>query len=120
VASFDGVDVPLGGTTTLGRCEAHPADTNSNFALAIGEVTAYGAAWKRGQSWPLPPNPIPIGFVTRAGYLWRSGESYRRDAGAGSCPACWVPLTSMPLPLAEPWWELAEVGVTQGVTARRQ
>ncbi len=77
-------------TATLARCEQHPADTNSDFRLAIGEVTAYGAAWKKGDTWTVPPVPIPIGYVTRAGYLWRIGETYRRDVGDG--PFCWLPL----------------------------
>jgi hypothetical protein len=96
VARFDGVEVALGGTTTLSRCEQHPADANSDFRMVIGEVTGYGAAWKKGNTWAVPPLPIPIGYVTRAGYLWRVGESYRRDAGA--CPVCWMPLTAVPLP----------------------
>ena len=57
----------------------------------MNEVTAYGAAWKRGQLWTVPPATIPISHVTRAGYLWRMGETYRRDTG--SCPSCWVPVT---------------------------
>ena len=96
VARFDGVEVPLGGTATLDRCEQHPADANSDFRLVIGEVTGYGAAWKRGNTWAVPPLPIPIGYVTRAGYLWRAGETYRRELG--DCPSCWMPLTPLPLP----------------------
>jgi len=100
VVSFDGVDVAVGGTKTLSRCEQHPADANGDFRLAIGEVTAYGAAWKGGRTWQTPPVPIPIGYVTRAGYLWRIGETYRRDTtpGAEACPTCWVPLTPLPTP----------------------
>jgi hypothetical protein len=58
---------------------AHPADANHDFKLVISEMTAYGAAWKRGQSWAEGPVPIPIGYVTRAGYLWRMGETYHYD-----------------------------------------
>ncbi len=88
LASFDGYDLVIGGQTTIGLCEAHPADTNANFTMVVGEVTGYGAAWKRGDPWPVPPSPIPIEYVTRAGYLWRAGEAYRRDDGP--CPLCWV------------------------------
>jgi len=98
VASFDGVEVPLGGMATLSRCEHHPADANGDFRVVIGEVTGYGAAWKKGDAWAVPPASIPIGYVTRAGYLWRMGETYRRDAGDG--PMCWVPET--PAPLSSP------------------
>ena len=96
VLSFDGVEVPVGGSRTLDRCEAHPADVNGDFRLVISEVTAYGSAWKRGQTWTVPPVPIPIGYVTRAGYLWRVGETYRRDAG--TCPNCWMSAGSKPAP----------------------
>jgi len=96
VASFDGVEVALGGTATLNRCEQHPADANSDFRMVIGEVTGYGAAWKKGNTWTVPPAPIPIGYVTRAGYLWRMGETYRRDTG--DAPMCWVPPVPLPLP----------------------
>jgi len=93
---FDGLDVSIGGRTTLSRCEQHPADANSDWRLVIGEVAAYGAAWKRGQTWETPPVSIPIGFVTRAVYLWRMGETYRRDTG--TCPACWFSKTPLPQP----------------------
>jgi hypothetical protein len=107
VASFDGAEVPLGGTATLSRCEQHPADTDGDFRLVIGEVTGYGAAWKNGHTWTVPPLPIPIAHVTRAGYLWRQGETYRRDAG--TCPLCWVPLTTVPLPLPDALLSLDDI-----------
>jgi hypothetical protein len=58
-------------------------------------MTAYGAAWKKGQGWTEGPAPIPIGYVTRAGYLWRSGEVYHYDPTADPAvwptnPAVWV------------------------------
>jgi len=68
---------------------ADPADTNGDFRIVINEVTGYGAAWKRGDSWPNPPNPIPIDYVTRAGYLWKNGECYGYDS-TQSPPLCWV------------------------------
>jgi hypothetical protein len=43
------------------------------------EMTAYGAAWKTGATWPVGPVPTPIGYVTRAGYLWKNGEAYHYD-----------------------------------------
>ena len=104
-----GSDGKLYGTTTQGGgmggengfgvvfsldTTVHPADTNGDGRLVIGEVTAYGAAWKRGDLWPQGPNPIPIGYVTRAGYLWRNGETYQQ--AAGECPACWVAVATLP------------------------
>jgi hypothetical protein len=55
----------------------HPADIQlPEWSISIGEVTAYGAAWRRGENWPIPPNPIPIDYVTRAAALWKAGEVY--------------------------------------------
>lgn len=68
----------------------HPADVNQDFSISIGELTAYGAAWKSGQIWPEGPSPIPIGFLTRAGALWKGGEKYSYDISAGSKPLAWV------------------------------
>jgi len=42
VVSFDGADLPVGGQTTLAECELHPADTNADWRIVIGEVTLYG------------------------------------------------------------------------------
>jgi len=67
----------------------HPADTTRDGRLAIGEITAYAAAWKKGAAWPGAAGPISIGDVTRAGYLWRVSEAYWRDSGA--TPLCWKP-----------------------------
>jgi hypothetical protein len=80
-ASFDGVSVAIGGESTIDKCTCtfHPADTNNDSRISMDECTAYGSAWKRGQTWPTPPNPIPIEYVTNAGYLWRMGEVYHCD-----------------------------------------
>jgi len=106
-----GSDGKLYGTTTQGGgmggangfgvifsldVTSHPADTNGDGRLSIAEVTAYGAAWKKGDIWPNAPNPIPIDYVTRAGFLWRSGEVYQQVAG--ECPACWVAVALLPAP----------------------
>jgi len=91
-ASFDGVNVAIGGKVSLDKCVniCHPADTNCDYRMVISEVTAYGAAWKTGQTWQNPPNPIPIEYVTNAGYLWKVGEVYHYDA-TKTPPGCWVP-----------------------------
>jgi hypothetical protein len=90
-ASFDGADQATGGSSSLDKCTAlpHPADLDVNFRMVIGEVTAYGAAWKTGATWPVAPNPIPIDYLTRAGYLWKQGEVYHYDA-IPTPPLCWV------------------------------
>jgi uncharacterized delta-60 repeat protein len=91
-ASVDGVNTPIMGDAQMLVAGLHPADLPpADSQLAINEVTAYGAAWRRGQTWPVPPNPIPIDYVTRAGMLWRQGECYAVDRAATNAPSCWVP-----------------------------
>ncbi|MFM8470686.1 MAG: Calx-beta domain-containing protein, partial [Limisphaerales bacterium] len=90
-ASADGVNSTVGGASTIDRTLRHPADSNpADDRISIGEVTAYGAAWKTGASWPLDPNPIPISYVTRAGALWKGGETYLFDPMVASAPLWWV------------------------------
>jgi hypothetical protein len=90
-ASFDGVNEVIGGDSRIELGALfHPADTSLNFELSINEVAAYAAAWRAGQTWPVPPNPIPIEYPTNAGYLWRNGEVYYYD-GTKIPPSCWVP-----------------------------
>ncbi len=82
-ASFNGVNQPIGGTSTLDKCSGiyHPADTNADNRIVIAEMTAYGGAWKSpGAAWPTPPSPIPIEYVTNAGYIWMAGETYHYDS----------------------------------------
>jgi hypothetical protein len=57
----------------------HPADLSHDFRIVIDEATAYGAAWRAGETWPVAPNPIPIAYVTNAAYLWKVGEVYHYD-----------------------------------------
>jgi hypothetical protein len=69
---------------------AHPADRSPmDFRMTVDEVTAYGAAWRKGVSWPVQPNPIPIEYVTRAGLLWKNGENYFLNANLTNAPAWW-------------------------------
>ena len=87
-ASFDGMSVVVGGDSAIGVCSFHPAETNYDYRIGMNEVTAYGSAWKTGQNWPTPPNPIPVEYVTNAVYLWKMGEVYHYD---GSASPPWVP-----------------------------
>jgi len=100
VASFDGVGQVLCGDSCIEPCTNNPADLNDDRSLTINEVTAYGAAWRRGETWPVGPNPIPIEYVTQAGYLWRSGEAYCCDF-AFSPPLFWVPCDVIVIPPPE-------------------
>ncbi len=90
-AVADGVAVQIGGDHQLLGDQRHPADRDpADDSISATELTAYGAAWKNGGTWPLGPNPIPVDYVTRAGALWREGERYRFDPSAGPAPLCWV------------------------------
>ncbi len=75
--------------TVLAAPPVHPADANHDWRMTINEVTAYGLAWKRGDTWPTAPNPIPINYVTNAGSLWKTGEFYHYDS-TKTAPLCWV------------------------------
>ncbi len=69
----------------------HPADINpQNKSIGMIEVTAYGAAWKKGAKWANGPNPIPVGYVTKAAALWKGGGKYVVDGSLGEAPAWWV------------------------------
>ena len=96
--SIDGTNYPVGGVSQVNLGTYHPADRNTaDFNIVIAEYTAYGAAWKTGTAWPVPPNPIPISYVTKAGQLWTLGESYVYDSSAGVPPLCWVNDSNSPV-----------------------
>ena len=59
----------------------HPADTNEDFRVTIGEAIAYLAGWQQGSN--------PIAYAIRAAYLWQNGEAYTFDSQAAP-PLCWV------------------------------
>lgn len=92
-ASFNGLDTPLSGDESLSSVLLHPADISPVDAwVTIAEMTGYGAAWKRGLAWPIPPNPIPAAYLDQALVLWRGGEEYHYDTNKASAPDCWVNL----------------------------
>ena len=69
----------------------HPSDNNpADNRISITELTAYAAAWKRGDMWPSAPNPIPIEYVTRAGTIWKAGEVYEHNPDLGDFPLSWI------------------------------
>jgi hypothetical protein len=93
-ASADGVNTPIAGDQFRVVVGCHPAEVRDSrppdWRMTIDEVTAYASAWRRGLNWIVPPNPIPIDYVTRAAFLWRDGECYEIDAAATNLPLCWV------------------------------
>ena len=112
VVSMDGGRAEICGNACVEPCFDHPADTNHDRRLVVDEVTAYAAAWKRGNTWPTPPNPIPIGYVTRAGALWKHGETYCCDPNQAP-PMLWVNCT----PVTPPAQAASET--TAGASATR-
>jgi hypothetical protein len=95
--SIDGSSAPIGGADVTNSEPLHPADTRpADHRIAIDELTAYSAAWRKGQSWVNPPNPIPIDYVTRAGTLWKNGEAYHVDPRVSAPPLWWVNDTTGP------------------------
>jgi hypothetical protein len=57
----------------------HPADTNQDWKISGQEFDAYNKAWKKKESWPVEPNPIPMDYVTRAGFIMSGGQRYKYD-----------------------------------------
>ncbi len=112
IGSLDGKAYPIRGDRLISAsAEFHPADMSpADHRITITELTAYAAAWKRGEAWPQGPSPIPLDYVTRAGALWQGGEVYGYDPAALEAPLCWKnPDSSIPLPLAAvSWRELPE------------
>jgi len=95
VGSAEGLSSAIGGPAQVSVIQYHPADINpSDWKISIDEVTAYGGAWRRGTTWSVPPNPIPIDYVTRAAFLWQNGEKYHEDATVTTPPLWWVPGTA--------------------------
>ena len=78
-ASFNGNNIPITGDTSISLALLHQSDTSRDYRIVIDEITAYGAAWKKGQSWATLPKPIPIEYVTNAGYIWKTAELYHYD-----------------------------------------
>jgi hypothetical protein len=85
VGSVDGVNYTIGGDRIIDQSPSHhPADTDNNHTINVAELTAYAAAWKRGEN-------IPLSYLTRAGFIWKRGEAYKFD-GSHEPPFCWIPL----------------------------
>lgn len=98
--SADGENTSIIGDNQMTKGLRHPADINpADDRISIGEVTAYGAAWKQGNTWTIAPTTIPIDYLTRAGYLWKGGESYGLDAAAATAPQWWILRTASSAPL---------------------
>lgn len=86
VVQFEGVvmlgdsEEPIDGDSLQSAGFFHPADLNDDYHISVGELTAYGMAWKSSKYWGRAPYPIPINYVTNAGLLWKQGEIYHYDS----------------------------------------
>ncbi len=93
-AAGEAVSQPATLTVAPAQDPRHPADINPpDNRLTQQEVIAYAAAYKRGETWPEGPNPIPLDYMVRAAALYLRGETYRRDPGIASPPLWWVNTT---------------------------
>jgi sugar lactone lactonase YvrE len=90
--SIDGAQNVIGGDCEITPALLHPADLQpADLRITVSELTAYAAAWKRGDTWSVAPLIIPVNYVTRAAYLWRNGETYRYDSFLDVAPPMdWV------------------------------
>lgn len=95
VSTLNGLTAVIVGDSELDSMLLHPADTPlADSWLTLGEVTAYGAAWKRGNAWPTAPTPIPNDYLARAILLWRGGEAYTVDTANTNAPDWWIGSTN--------------------------
>jgi hypothetical protein len=70
----------------------HPADIAPlDSAIQLDEATAYGAAWKGSTTWPIGPNPVPMGYAVRAATLYLSTAlgDYTFSGSLANAPLCW-------------------------------
>lgn len=94
-ASRNGALFPVIGDRIIqGGTEFHPADRDRNKVITLVELTAYAAAWKTGETWPIAPSPIPASYVTRAAVIWKRGETYVFIATLAP-PLCWSPVITI-------------------------
>ena len=113
------VTTPVGTATSSSvftYTPCHPADSNDDWQIDINEMTAYGAAWKSGQSWTVAPADIPIAYVTNAGDIWKTGQGYHFDA-SNAAPLCWVTGTSSTPGMARR--SISTAKVTRALSATR-
>lgn len=95
VSTLNGVDAVIVGDAELNSLPLHPADLSpADGWLTLGEMTAYGAAWKRDNPWPMPPNVITGDYLVRAIQLWQGGEAYAFEDSVKSAPNWWIVSTN--------------------------
>ncbi|OQC04043.1 MAG: Serine/threonine-protein kinase pkn1 [Candidatus Hydrogenedentes bacterium ADurb.Bin101] len=60
--------------------QSHPADSNGDGQMTMGEAIGYLACWQQGS--------CSMSYAIRAAYLWQNGEGYAYDASLDP-PMCW-------------------------------
>ncbi len=92
IGNLDGVsERTIAGDTELVAAQHHPGDRNpADWRMDLGEALLYAAAYRRGDTWPVPPNPIDQGHAIRGLALYRSGEFYTRSLEVATPPGWWV------------------------------
>jgi hypothetical protein len=91
IYSADGMDSAISGQDEIVPAPFHPSDILPNdYRIEVAELTSYSAAWKKGESWSVGPDPIPVSYVTRAALLWKAGETYALDNDISAPPLWWV------------------------------
>jgi hypothetical protein len=65
-----------------------PSDVPGDWQLDILDMFAYVQAWKTGQDWSIPPNPIDIQYMFQTMLIWKSGEYYDQESAV--YPFGWV------------------------------
>ena len=101
----DAASNTIGGAYAICRAPAHPADNNpTNLVLEQAELAAYNTAWSTTEQFPVPPNPIPISYLTRAGFLYALGGSYTFSLASPtpSAPLLWVSTNLPPAAAGSP------------------
>ena len=73
---FDGGGVPT---------PNHPADTNSDWRIPLGEYIPYGACYKNPASCT---KTVTLAYHINAAAIYKGGETYHYVSATP--PACWV------------------------------
>ena len=100
LAVFEGVtqlSTFVGASAVAQSTSFHPADTDRDNTVTIGEASGYAHCWQTGCVWDFPPNPVPVAFMTRGGLLWQLGEHYCNDPDQAE-PLNWVICSSATAP----------------------
>ena len=66
----------------------HPADVVGDWHFGLGDAVNYAVAYKQGNIWSIPPNPIQLFYAVNMAVIYKTGEYY--DHEDGTAPNWWV------------------------------